>query len=484
VGPRARGTLAKRGTGPDSRWKRRLVSLVLAACAATLAASAANARPPVADGYIVVLNRGAEPAAVAADHGRRLGVRADFVYSHALDGYAAHIPPGRVAAVRSDPRVASLSPVFPLDPIEGAVSGGTAKRRQTVPTSIDRIEADLSSMRSGDGAGLVAGPAMATLDTGIDASHPDLDVRGGVNCSPDGRPSTAYGDDGGHGTHTAGTIGARDDGSGVVGVAPGAPLYAVRVVDSGAGTGNTTAHLLCGVDWIKGHAAEYGIKVVNASIGYTPQFGWSGADVGGCGKDASGAVVDAVHAGVCDLVASGITFVASMGNEAVDMGGTAPAAFNEVLAASAMADFDGQPGGRARPSCSRSYGTDDTAATFSNFTTIGNGAPNADWTHAISAPGVCIVSDAPGGGTAVKSGTSMSAPAVSGTVAVCLASGACAGLTPAEIIAKLRADAFAHRAAVPGYGFTGEPAAPNVDGTPSEAAGSPYYGPLVHTGGY
>ena len=149
-----------------------------------------------------------------------------------------------------------------------------------------------------------------------------------------------------------------------------------------------------------------------------------------------------------------------------------------------MADFDGRPGALARPTCSTTYGADDSVATFSNFTTIGNAAPDADWTHTISAPGVCVTSDALHGGTAVMSGTSMSAPAVTGTVALCLASGACAGLTPAGIIAKLRADAFAHRSAAPGYGFKGDPATPRADGTPSDPAGSRYYGPLVYAGGY
>jgi subtilisin family serine protease len=461
-----------------------LTCLGLFTACASAVAPAAHASAPVAGDYIVVVNRAVDPGAVAADHGRRFGFRTDFVYRNALRGYAAHIPPGQVSAVRSDPRVASLAPVFPLDPIEGAGSGNATKTHQILPTNINRIDADVSSTRSGDGTGVVAGPAVATMDTGIDASQPDLNVRGGVNCSPDGRPSTAYGDDGGHGTHTAGTIGARDDAGGVVGVAPGVPLYAVRVVQTGAGTANTTANALCGIDWLKAHAAEYGIKVANASLGYTQQFGWSGADTGSCGKDTSGTVVDALHAGFCDLVASGVTVVASMGNSTIDARGTAPAAFDEVLSVSAMADFDGRPGGLARPTCSTTYGADDTVATFSNFTTIGNVAPDADWTHTISAPGVCVTSDALRGGTAVMSGTSMSAPAVSGTVALCLASGACAGLTPAGIIAKLRGDAFAHRSAAPGYGFTGDPTGPAADGTPSDATGSRYYGPLVYAGGY
>jgi subtilisin family serine protease len=464
---------------------RRACLAVLAALASLTATAAAQAaRPPVPDDYIVVLRPGID----AAEHAKRLGLKAERVYHEALAGYESHIPPGQIDRVRGDSRVASVAPVYPLDPIEAAgttTAGSARKASQALPTSIDRIEADLSSARSGDGSGALAGPAVATLDTGIDPTQPDLNVRGGVNCSPDGKASTAYADDGGHGTHVAGTIAARDDGYGVVGVAPGAPLYAVKVVATGMGTQNTTANLLCGLDWLKANAAALQIKVVNASVGYTPMFGWSGSDTQNCGVDATtGEVVDPVHEAVCAVVAQGVTLVAASGNDATDIRGGAPAAFDEVLSVSAMADFNGKPGGGARTTCSRTYGADDTPATFSNYTTIGNVAPDADWSHAITAPGVCVTSDAKGGGTFVDSGTSMASPAVTGTVALCLASGACASLTPAQIIPKLRADAFAQRSRVAGYGFAGEPATPQADGTPLDPAGSRYYGPLVYAGGY
>jgi subtilisin family serine protease len=459
------------------------VFAALAALTATATATAQAARPPVPDDYIVVLR----PGSNALGHAKRLGLRADRVYDNALSGYESHIPPGQVDRVRGDSRVISVAPVYPLDPVEGrgTTTPGGAKKAQLLPTNLDRIEADLSSAHSGDGTGVLAGPAVATLDTGIDPTQPDLNVRGGVNCSPDGKASTAYADDGGHGTHVAGTIAARDDGYGAVGVAPGVPLYAVKVVATGMGTQNTTANLLCGLDWLKANAAALQIKVVNASVGYTPVFGWSGSDTQSCGVDATtGQVLDPVHEAVCAVVEQGVTLVAATGNDTTDMRGSAPGAFDEVLSVSAMADFNGKPGGGGAPTCSRTYGADDKAATFSNYTTFGNVAPDADWSHAITAPGVCVTSDAWGGGTRVDSGTSMASPAVTGTVALCLASGACASLTPAEIIAKLRADAFAQRSRVPGYGFTGEPATPQADGTPSDPAGSRYYGPLVYAGGY
>ena len=439
----------------------RFVRFVLAALAVcSVCAPAASASRPVRDEYVVVLKPGSDPGAVASEHGRRLGIAARFVYRSAIRGYAAHIPAPRVAAVRGDARVQSVAPVYPLDPIEAAGGGGKPARGQLLPTNIDRIDAE----RSTAGRSFATGPAVAVMDQGVDVAQPDLNVAGGVNCAPDRATNPSWTDTaGGHGTHVAGTIGARDDGAGVVGVAPGVPIYSVRVVQESAGTANTTEHLLCGLDWIAHTGAPLGIKVVNASLGYTAQFGWTAGDTA-CGTGA-----DPVHEAVCAVTGQGITFVASMGNSTTDLATSAPAVFDEVLSVAAVADFDGKPGRLGRPTCSKTYGSDDAVATFSNFAT----PATADWTHSIAAPGVCVTSDAPGGGTAVKSGTSMASPAVAGTVALCIATAHCS-TDPAANIAKLRADAFAHRA---GYGYTGEPAS---DGAPTAR----YYGPLVWAGGY
>jgi subtilisin len=90
-----------------------------------------------------------------------------------------------------------------------------------LPTGINRIDGELSTTVSGNGSGSV-NVDVAAIDTGIDIDHPDLNVVGGMNCST-GR---SFDDSNGHGSHVAGTIAAKDDAQGVVGVAPGARLHA------------------------------------------------------------------------------------------------------------------------------------------------------------------------------------------------------------------------------------------------------------------
>jgi subtilisin family serine protease len=146
-----------------------------------------------------------------------------------------------------------------------------------------------------------------------------------------------------------------------------------------------------------------------------------------------------------------------------------PANYDEVLAVTAMADFDGQPGGlfKGTASCT-SKDPDDSAASFSNFAVPGG----PDAAHVVAAPGVCITSTWKDGSFKSISGTSMASPHVAGLVARCIDAGPCAGMSPAQIIAKLKADAAARPAA---SGFTGDTNSP----VPSK-----FYGSLVNDTGY
>jgi subtilisin len=388
--------------------------------------------------YVVVLEDTIPSAAAVAEEHRRNGAEVSHVYESALKGYAATMTEARAAAVSRDPRVESVQP-----------DGVVESLAQPVPTGVDRIDGELSSTRAGDGAGAVNVP-VAVIDTGIDPSHRDLNVKGGKDCTLGG---LSYNDLNGHGSHVAGTIGAKDDATGVVGVAPGTPLYAVRVLDaSGSGL---NSWVICGIDWVTANGPSRGIKVANMSLG------GAGTDHGSCGAGR-----DAMHKAICNSVAKGITYVVAAGNDDADLKDSTPAAYDEVLTVTAVTDYDGTPRGGGASTC-RS-GTDDTAADYSNWTT----ASHPDVAHTVAGPGTCIYSTSMFGGYSTLSGTSMASPHIAGLVALCISSGDCAGLSPAQIIAKIRSDAAAQPAS---YGFGGDPSRP---------IGSRYYGHLASAAGY
>jgi subtilisin family serine protease len=347
-----------------------------------VAAAIPNAAP---DQYIVVFKDGvADPAGKAHRLAAAHGLTLLHTYLHALKGFAAVIPTAHLAQIQADPSVAYITP----DQVVSITD-------QTLPTGIDRIDGELSSTVSGNGSGTV-NVDVAVIDTGIDRSHPDLDVVGGINCVPG---NSGFEDQYGHGTHVAGTIGALDNGIGVVGVAPGARLWAVRVL--GASGSGSTSSVVCGIDWVTANAAT--IEVANMSLG------GSGSDDGNCGRT----VPDAMHQAICNSVAAGVTYAVSAGNSADDAANQVPAAYDEVITVSALADFDGKPGGLGAPTCRADE--DDTLANFSNF--------GADID--LIAPGVCILSTVPinglvGSTTGYRrlSGTSMSSPHVAGAAAL------------------------------------------------------------------
>lgn len=415
-----------------------ILALVGVVVASIVSVQPATAAPEDERRYIVVLRDNTPSAsAVAAEH-RRSGARVSHVYEAALKGYSAAMTPARAAAVQRDPRVDSVQ-----------LDREMRTTAQTMPTGIDRIDADASSTKAGNGTGAVNVP-VAVIDTGIDTGHRDLNVVGGRDCTV----GLTYNDANGHGSHVAGTIGARDDTNGVVGVAPGTPLYAVRVLDA-TGIG-LNSWVICGIEWVTANGPRLGIKVANMSLG------GPGTDHGSCGAGR-----DALHKAICNSVAKGITYVVAAGNDNVDMKSFTPAAYDEVLTVTSVTDFNGKPGGGAKSTC-RS-GTDDAAASYSNWTT----SSHADVNHTVAATGTCIYSTYMLGSYSTLSGTSMASPHVAAQVALCISSGACAGLSPSQIIAKVRSDAAAQPSS---YGFGGDPRRP--------LSGSRYYGYLVSAAGY
>jgi subtilisin len=150
------------------------------------------------------------------------------------------------------------------------------------------------------------------------------------------------------------------------------PIYSVRVLNN-AGSGSWSS-VACGIDWVTANAAALKIKVANMSLGGT------GSDDGDCGNTND----DALHLAICNSVAAGVTYVVAAGNNGANFSGFVPAAYDEVLTVTAIADFNGEPGGGAAATCRADV--DETPADFSNFTTVGS----TDENHTIAAPGVCI----------------------------------------------------------------------------------------------
>jgi subtilisin len=337
------------------------------------------ASPPEMERYIVVLNdRVKSPASAAREIAAQAGGQVGFIYEHALKGFSLQVPAQALAALERNPHVKYVD----NDYVRHAFA-------QEIPTGIERIFADTNTAIDMDGSDdYRVDVDVAVIDTGVDFEHPDLNVAGGVNCT--GRifkTSCVSGgdDDHYHGTHVAGTVGALDNGIGVVGVAPGARIWSVKVLDkNGSGW---SSWIIAGIDWVAKNAGT--IEVANMSLG---------------GSGFSQAEYDAIQG----AVNKGVAFAVAAGNEDDDAAYYSPAAFDNVLTVSALADFDGQQGGVGSSTCRTDE--DDTLANFSNW------GPEVD----IAAPGVCILSTYPleKGGYGTISGTSMASPHVAGALAL------------------------------------------------------------------
>jgi subtilisin family serine protease len=281
-----------------------------------------------------------------------------------IPGLVVTMPPGKIKALEKNGKVASVD----LDAtVEIAAKGGKPgkpdKPGDEVPQPDEEPSWGYLRIDADDSGQTGAGVKVAVLDTGIDVDHPDLYVAGGVNAF---NTRKRYDDDHGHGTHCAGIIAAKDNTIGVIGVAHGVALYAVKVLDrSGSGT---VSSLLTGIEW----SINNDMDVISMSLS-------TSSDILSL-EQACTAAVDA-----------GIVVVAAAGNQ-YDAYDAYPASYENVISVGAT-DIN------------------DDLADFSNI--------NDDMY--LVAPGVAIKSTYKGGEYRTWDGTSMACPHVAAVAALVIA---------------------------------------------------------------
>lgn len=283
-----------------------------------------------------------------------------------------------VKRVEPDVRVFALAPPGACSPWPTCKDDGDGDvppdPTQILEWGVDRIDADIAWATS---AGL--GINVAIIDTGIDKDHADLvdNLKGGVNFVSKNPVKPAdpskWDDDNGHGTHVAGIVAAVDNEIGVIGVAPQASLWAVKVLDKG-GSGYIS-DVIAGIEW----AITENMDVINMSLGASVD-------------------TQAMHTAVDSAYTAGIVVVASAGNSGDGDGTTNeisyPAKYSSVIAVAATA-YD-----------------DSTPAWSSEGAEV-----------EVAAPGENIRSTWNDGLYNTISGTSMASPHVAGTVALMLGAG-------------------------------------------------------------
>ena len=322
---------------------------------------------------------------------------------HIIPVIAATVPQGAIAALQANPNVAYVE----LDAVVHALEDELENS-----WGVERIGAGTVHDSANKGAGV----KVAIIDSGIDYEHPDLDA----NCADENADGIIDGydfvndevdpmDDYGHGTHVAGIVAAEDNDPdmGVVGVAPEAKLYALKVLD--ASGGGLSSYVIEALEWsILGPDGELdtgdepGIQVINMSIG------WSGS---------LQSLEDA-----CDIAYdAGIVLVAAAGNWAR----TVPAAFDSVIAVAGSDEEDKIPA-----IWSNGNYIELTAPGWGVYSTWPLEVPSSTYDpQPVCVKGVCYK---------YGSGTSMASPHVAGTVALMIFGGS---TDPDDIREELQATA-------------------------------------------
>jgi hypothetical protein len=278
------------------------------------------------------------------------------VYSAGIQGFAVNLNDSEVAMLEKNPDVRGIWPDMMFILAKPAPSPTPLPTPEVTPPGITRV---------GGSAPYIGSKRAWIIDTGIDLDHQDLNVDVANGKTFVSRTTTPN-DDNGHGTHCAGIVAAKDNDGGVVGVAAGAPVVPVKVLDK-RGSGAMSV-IIAGVDWVtsKGVAGD----AANMSLG--------------------GSVYEPLDLKVIAMAAKGIYTALAAGNESDDANNHSPAnAEGDYIYTISACDVN------------------DNWASFSNY-----GNPPIEF----CAPGVSILSTYNNGGLATMSGTSMAAPHACGVL--------------------------------------------------------------------
>lgn len=383
-----------------------------------------NSGKPIPNSYIVVLKQDVEdPREAAKQIAAKNGIILKQIYSFAIKGFSGVIAPAKMSKVEKDYRVDYVEPDITVSilnpPPHDHPTGGNGEDNgsdpaQVIPTGVNRVNGYLSSTANIDNVDDAIDVDIAIIDTGLDTKHKDLNVHKHVRCSGTGSNSDQHG----HGSHVGGTAAAIDNNIGVVGVAPGARLWGVKVLDA-TGSGSLSC-VIAGVDYVTQNADK--IEVANMSLG---------------GPFSSLAFDTAIS----NSVSAGVTYVVAAGNDLDFIDFYSPANHPDVITVAAITDTDGMSGGLGSPSSWTGFdsngdfaddGQDDSFAWFSNF----GGCFVKD--VEVAAPGVDILSTWKDKGYNTVSGTSMSSPHVAGAAALIKANNP--GFTPAQVLSEIQSN--------------------------------------------
>ena len=306
---------------------------------------------------------------------KNAGTELLYIYDYVAKGFAIKISNNKILEqLKKNPLVEYVGHDREISALSSQMEN------QIIPQSVDRIDGDENLENSNSN---IVDADIAILDTGIDLDHSDLNVFHEKTFIPG---TTNADDDHGHGTHLAGIAAAKDNSFGIVGIAPGARLWALKILES-SGMGEIST-LIKGLDYINQNPNQVDVAVL--SLGCECESG-------------------ALDIAISNSIKAGITIVVAAGNEGKNAGTFTPANNQDVITVSAIADTDGKCGGNGPSS---PYGGDDMLASFSNFGDVVD----------ISAPGVDIYSTFKSNSYTKLTGTSMAAPHVAGAAALYISS--------------------------------------------------------------